>query len=68
MKGLDKKYNNIMERCMRDGVAIVDTSLAKSFGRNKKVRYLRELGGIYIGNDRKKNKSMIYINNKYFKF
>ena len=68
MKGLDKKYKNIIDRCMNDGAAIVDTRLAMDFSRNKKVRYLRELGGIYIGNDRKKNKSIIHINKRFFKF
>ena len=66
MKGLDKKYKNIMERCMRDGAAVVDTRVAMDFSRNKKIRYLRELGGIHIGNDRKKNKSIIYIDKRFF--
>ena len=66
---LNKKYNNIIKKCKLDGGStLVKPRFATDFSRDKKVKYIRDLNGIYIGNDRKKNKSIIKLGRDFFEF
>jgi len=55
----DKRLVEIFKRIDQETV-ITNCELARAFGRLKKVRKLRQQNRIYIGNDRKKNVSIIF--------
>ena len=57
---LDRVLRELLKRVEKDLVAVTSCENAKNFGRLKKIRELREKDLIFIGNDRKKNKSIIY--------
>ncbi len=46
---------------MKDNATNIDTFLARTLVKDKKIRYLREKEHIFIGLDRNKNKSIVFI-------
>ena len=55
----DEKIKNILERLTRGNGTYTDFNTAKQLSRYKQIRRLRERDMLFIGMDRKKNKSVI---------
>jgi len=62
---LDKELDKIFKRVMKDNAASIDTNIARNLSKNKKIRYLREKNRMYIGLDRNKKKSVVFIPPQY---
>lgn len=61
IKPKSKEIEKIFDRLVKHTATSVSTRTAIDLARNKKIRYLRSIDNIFIGNDRIKNKSIIYI-------
>lgn len=56
-----KEIENIFDRLVKNGATELKPRLALDISRCKKIRYLREKNNIFIGLDRIKHKSIIYL-------
>lgn len=65
MKGVwipkDKDIVNLLSRLEKDRAAIINFNVAKQFSRYKQIRVARAKDHIYIGMDRRKGKSVIFM-------
>lgn len=59
----NKEYANLMDRLIKDSATCVNTRIATDFCRIKSIKTLRKKNYLYVGNDRKKNKTIIYLTN-----
>ena len=56
-----KEVERIFDRLMKFPVVKVDPRIAMDISRYKKIRFLRSNDNIFIGEDRAKHKSIIFI-------
>ena len=57
--------DKVFKRLLRDNATSIDTGLARNLSKNKKIRYLREKNRLFIGLDRNKKKSIVYIPSEF---
>lgn len=57
----NQKIQNIMERLNRTTAIKTDSKLAHEFCQYKEIRYLRKKDKVFIGWDKRKNKSVILL-------
>jgi hypothetical protein len=55
----DQNIRNILERLEKNNATCTDYNTAKQLSRFKQIRELRRKDTLFIGNDHKKNKSII---------
>lgn len=65
MKGVwipkDDEIMKLLSRLEKDRAAIINFNMAKQFSRYKQIRIARAKDNIYIGMDRRKGKSIIFM-------
>lgn len=61
LKTKNKEIEHIFDRLTKYPVVRCDSNMSMSLGRNKKIRYLREMDLIFLGQDRTKRKGIVGI-------
>jgi len=57
----DPRIYNILERLTRENGACTDGNIARKMGKCPQIKAIREKNMMYIGMDRRKNKSLIVV-------
>jgi hypothetical protein len=58
---LPDELDKVFKRVLKDNAASTDTQLAGTLAKHKKIRHLRKKNMIFIGLDRNKRKSVVFM-------